>query len=469
MPLSLNESIDRFRENEARVDLFVNDETGYTSSAGEPVESLPAFLERVEQEIETTTGTVAENLTASQAARAGAEAARDAAALNGRVYATTAAGIAATTSGQYFSVPSAVSTEFLTLYKNNAGTAEAIQTYPSVNLVQQVLSYFMTATFENAVEVRDPRRVFSVAITKLGELLAKRALVHNLRIGELLVDADSDLTQVGDNLVLIQDAAGKVVFSLKKDGRIAMKPLLDLESSVNDLQAQVDALADLAPLDEDLAALTRRAWSALAFATEVNGSVNVLGDSISVGVGASNQTTTSWWGLMKSAILGANGENLGGSTAVPHLTFYNSAVSGVTSSYFNNTSRLSAITTQGGVGLYIVALGTNNIYNSGAHTLPSVYESDLNAIVDYIQAASSANRVMIVVPPVANEATWAPYQHHSKYAAAARRVARAKGCLLCDDCGVEMVTSGRYADGVHPNDAGHSALFLNRLKAIATI
>lgn len=60
-----------------------------------------------------------------------AEAARDAAMASGDIYATTAAGLDATTSGQYFSVPSADSAEYLILYKNNAGSALEVKRYPS--------------------------------------------------------------------------------------------------------------------------------------------------------------------------------------------------------------------------------------------------------------------------------------------------------------------------------------------------
>lgn len=68
---------------------------------------------------------------AASASAAAAEAARDAAQLSAGVYADTAAGLAATTSGQYFSVPSADSAEYLILYKNNAGTAVEVKRYPS--------------------------------------------------------------------------------------------------------------------------------------------------------------------------------------------------------------------------------------------------------------------------------------------------------------------------------------------------
>ena len=61
-----------------------------------------------------------------------AEAARDAAQLSAGVYATTAAGIAATTNGQYFSVPQASpNNTFLDLYKNVSSVATFVNTYPS--------------------------------------------------------------------------------------------------------------------------------------------------------------------------------------------------------------------------------------------------------------------------------------------------------------------------------------------------
>ena len=72
--------------------------------------------------------------TAAQASRVAAEAARDAAQLSAGVYATTAAGLAATTSGKYFNVPSAESREFLILYQNSSGTAVEVKRYPSAAL-----------------------------------------------------------------------------------------------------------------------------------------------------------------------------------------------------------------------------------------------------------------------------------------------------------------------------------------------
>lgn len=95
------------------------------------------------------------------AAKTAAETARDAANVSGRVYATTAAGIAATTSGQYFSVPSPVNAEYLILYLNNSGTAVEIKRYPSTALVAPLI-LSSPAGYTWAVTDQDGRMVLGV-------------------------------------------------------------------------------------------------------------------------------------------------------------------------------------------------------------------------------------------------------------------------------------------------------------------
>lgn len=75
---------------------------------------------------------------AAELARTGAESARDAAQLSAGVYANTAAGLAATTSGRYFSVPSADSAEYLILYQNSSGSAVEVNRYPSASIVSDI-------------------------------------------------------------------------------------------------------------------------------------------------------------------------------------------------------------------------------------------------------------------------------------------------------------------------------------------
>lgn len=84
---------------------------------------------------------------AAIAAKTQAETARDAAQLSAGVYDTTAAGLAATTVGDYFSVPSDDLDESLILYRHDAGPlATEITRYPSAALVESLI-YSTDRTF----------------------------------------------------------------------------------------------------------------------------------------------------------------------------------------------------------------------------------------------------------------------------------------------------------------------------------
>lgn len=67
-----------------------------------------------------------------------AEAARDAAQLSAGLYATTAAGLAATTSGQFFSVPAIGSADSIVLYRNDSGEAQEVSRYPRSGAVTAI-------------------------------------------------------------------------------------------------------------------------------------------------------------------------------------------------------------------------------------------------------------------------------------------------------------------------------------------
>ncbi|CAD5379028.1 hypothetical protein OF001_U40226 [Pseudomonas sp. OF001] len=82
---------------------------------------------------------VQESVADAEAAAGRAEVARDAAQLSAGVFADTAAGLAGTASGEYFSVPSASSDEYLALYRNISGLAQDTgKRYPSEVLVTAV-------------------------------------------------------------------------------------------------------------------------------------------------------------------------------------------------------------------------------------------------------------------------------------------------------------------------------------------
>lgn len=81
--------------------------------------------------------------------------ARDAAVLNAGIYVSTAAGLAATTNGEYFSVPSAESEGYLELYKNNAGSAVLTKTYYSrpQGAMEEIGSYSALDAYSGSASV----------------------------------------------------------------------------------------------------------------------------------------------------------------------------------------------------------------------------------------------------------------------------------------------------------------------------
>lgn len=76
MPLTGEQAVTRFRENEERVNKFVNDPVGYTDTEGTAVESVQAFLARKDNEINTAADGILAQTTAQKDA---AVAAKDAA------------------------------------------------------------------------------------------------------------------------------------------------------------------------------------------------------------------------------------------------------------------------------------------------------------------------------------------------------------------------------------------------------
>jgi len=87
-----------------------------------------------------------------------AEAARDAATISGEVYEDTTAGIAATVAGEYFKTVASSSEGFLTLWKNSAGSAVEIDTYPSLQGIS-----------EKVLEVNQKATKLSRSLQRLGD------------------------------------------------------------------------------------------------------------------------------------------------------------------------------------------------------------------------------------------------------------------------------------------------------------
>lgn len=98
----------------------------------EAVESAKDAAAASEQNAATSEQNAATSEQNSAQHEINAEAARDAAQLAAGSYADAAAGIAATASGDYFTVPDPAAPEtFLVLYRNDSGAAVKVDTYPT--------------------------------------------------------------------------------------------------------------------------------------------------------------------------------------------------------------------------------------------------------------------------------------------------------------------------------------------------
>lgn len=69
----------------------------------------------------------------------------------GKIYTSTTAGLAATTNGQYFTVPSSQDPEYLILYQNQTGVAAEIKRYPSTRALDP-----LQAKTDSFLAVKDP-------------------------------------------------------------------------------------------------------------------------------------------------------------------------------------------------------------------------------------------------------------------------------------------------------------------------
>ncbi|WP_297924662.1 hypothetical protein, partial [uncultured Agitococcus sp.] len=111
------------------------------------------------------------------------EAARDAAIATGKIYATTAAGIAATTSGQYFNVVASGTNDYVDLYLNSAGSAVYKKTYPASNQVAQnttditSLKDSRTALESSALEIDNPRNKYNPSAKQVGKYVKTNGFI----------------------------------------------------------------------------------------------------------------------------------------------------------------------------------------------------------------------------------------------------------------------------------------------------
>lgn len=183
-----------------------------------------------------------------------AKAAADAAQLSTGIYDTTALGLANTTSGQYFSVPSAKSSEYLILYKNNAGVPTLIKTYPSTQGVIDTIAEKFTDVNTRAGYiwgVLDAAQRLGIGLTTDGKFNIgsfKDVVGH---ITDLELNGPEERSTRSGYLWGVLDAVDRLALGLDVDGNLYNKGrnILDEIDATN--TSLEEALSSILPLQRD--------------------------------------------------------------------------------------------------------------------------------------------------------------------------------------------------------------------------
>lgn len=196
---------------------------------------------------------------AAAAAAATAENARDAAQASGNFYPDTAAGLAATTDGQYFSVPSAESSEYLILYTNNAGGAQEVKRYPSTKLItDRLMNGYARSGY--AWGVVDALNRLSVYVDKdgkfgshelpdhAGSILTLKSVIDAMDVQVLADVAGSVIAnsyQRSGYTWGVVDASGRIALGLDNSGNLILKGVSIYDLVPSDFQAIVDSVSEI--------------------------------------------------------------------------------------------------------------------------------------------------------------------------------------------------------------------------------
>lgn len=114
----------------------------------------------------------------------------------------------------------------------------------------------------------------------------------------------------------------------------------------------------------------------------------------------------------------------------------------------------------------ILNLGTNNIYNSSKSLSPSSMVAQISTLINGISSRCVGVQFAIAVPPRAVESTWpviASGYTYDDYVKAIVEFARSNQHALVrhDKSTLGIGNSAYYSDGVHPNNAGHAVAAKN--------
>lgn len=146
-------------------------------------------------------------------------------------------------------------------------------------------------------------------------------------------------------------------------------------------------------------------------------------------------------------------------SSTPKIIFNRFAVSGYSSTDFVDDQNLSSIYSIGTLfnnpGVFLLGVGTNDIYSLKKSVYSEVYEENLSKIIRYL-SLNELNRIILIVPPQANETKYrilkSPYE---KYRECIYKLSKTLKTELIDYSTVDFVANDLYVDGIHPNEKGH--------------
>jgi lysophospholipase L1-like esterase len=106
--------------------------------------------------------------------------------------------------------------------------------------------------------------------------------------------------------------------------------------------------------------------------------------------------------------------------------------------------------------VYVLALGTNDIYNTGGKALSSsAYITNLRTLISGL--TTTIAECVIVVPPLSDPALISPfYEAHSTYRARAIALGAELGVGVIDLSNIDLEAQAGFFDNLHPNDYGHT-------------
>lgn len=112
--------------------------------------------------------------------------------------------------------------------------------------------------------------------------------------------------------------------------------------------------------------------------------------------------------------------------------------------------------------MVVLALGTNNIYNSGKALSPAGVVTQIAALITGLNSRAGAGTYWAIsIPPKASNA-WpvsiAGYTYEDYVRAIAAYAVTVNAVLIRNDLSVLSRDADYYSDGVHPNDIGHQVM-----------